>query len=316
MNLTRIASRPTPSLAMLNSLQTPPPSMRAKSGPVDAFEAPVRARTSLVVPAPAKDPRRQLAINAIKAQQTSSSDDATDGKLLGANGQSYPASTPLSQIPAVKPNNGKTPTGETVVFINGMGSNAGDAEGECQQIANRTGESVINLHNSTDGFLSDLGQSMGDFFGAGKNAAVDSLTQIVYQHLKDGEPLHLVGHSQGGLIISRALTNAKLLLQKDGMSAAQATAAMGNLKVETYAGAAPSYPDGPKYVHYIDDADPVAWLGLDHPGTHPGAGATIEHFNTGFNLFDPFRAHALSNYLNHWVPFDQAAHIQKPALVA
>lgn len=282
--------RPTAPTSPALPATAPRPTARLTQAnrPLDAFE-----------PAPAN---RTAPVSARNATE-----HALDGALVGANGQAFPPGTCPEAIPPVMPNNGKAPTGETVVYVNGVSSELKDSMSECQQIANATGEGVINLHNAADGVLADLVQSVGDYFGKGKNLAVDSLTELVYQHLKDGQPLHLVAHSQGTMITSRALTNAKILLERDGMSEAQAEEAMKSLKVETFASAAASFPDGPRYVHYLDDADPVARLGLDHPGTHPGEGAVVKRYDTGFDWRHPLGAHNIGNYLSHWQPFPEAA---------
>jgi hypothetical protein len=269
----------------------------------EAARPPVTARPNTV----ALDTFEVSAPAALK--KAAPAETSFDGQLVGADGVGHPASTPLSEIAPVRPNNGKTPTGETVVYVNGVSSELSNSLAEAQQLANTTGECVINLHNATNGVMGDLLQCVGDYFEKGQNPAVDALTDLLYQHLKDGQPLHLVAHSQGTMITSRALTNAKLLLQRDGLTEQQAEAKMHSLQIETFASAAPSFPDGPRYVHYLDDADPVARLGLDHPGTHAGAGAVIHRYDTGFDWLHPLGAHNIGNYLEHWQPLEAGGQV-------
>lgn len=78
---------------------------------------------------------------------------------------------------------------------------------------------------------------------------------------------------------------------------------MGNIRVETFGGAAPSYPNGPQYVHYVNRGDPVGMLvGLGPLGTGRGRGAQVHYFNDGLGI----PAHGFDRYMNHRVPFEQA----------
>ena len=72
-----------------------------------------------------------------------------------------------------------------------------------------------------------------------------------------------------------------------------------------FVGAAGSYPNGPRYVHYVNRRDPVAALfGLGpfaNPLARPGRGAVVHRFSEGDN------AHGFEQtYLPRRVPFEQA----------
>jgi len=237
-------------------------------------------------------------------------DTQHDGKLVGANGQTAAAGTPLSQMQGVRPNNGTKPSGERLIYINGINTPLAAQQSTMQSIANKTGAEVLGIHNSTEGFIGDLRQSAGDKVDKGKNAAVDSAADTIYQELKAGRGVHLFAHSQGALVTSRALTDVRnRLMVEDGMTAQQAEQAMSNIKVETFGGAAAKFPDGPQYVHYINRGDPVGTMlglgsGTDR-GQEPGRGAVVRHFNE----FSPniVKAHSIdTTYLNQRIPFDEA----------
>ncbi|QSQ15152.1 hypothetical protein [Myxococcus landrumensis] len=241
-----------------------------------------------------------------------SKDKVFDGKLVGANGQTFEPGTPLSDIPAVTPRNNPNATG-TVIYTNGIRTDKAGQGNDLQAIADRTGMRAIGVHNATEGTISDLLQCVKDKLDKGKNPAVDTLADTIYGELKAGRDVHLIGHSQGGLITSRALNDvARRLRIEDGMSKSQVEQTMSRLKVETFGAAASTYPDGPQYVHYINKRDPVPNIfGLGSKGwtpgdllRHAGRDAKVHYFSED-NIFTG--AHSLKDtYLNHRVPFEQA----------
>jgi hypothetical protein len=120
--------------------------------------------------------------------------------------------------------------------------------------------------------------------------------------------VHLKGHSQGGLITSRALNHvANRLRLEDGLSKADTQKLLSKVNVETFGAAAWTYPDGPKYVHYVNDKDLVPGLfglGKFNFLDHAGKDAVVRRFDSGSN---PGEAHGLgSAYLPARVPFDEA----------
>ncbi|WP_141324531.1 hypothetical protein [Myxococcus sp. AB025B] len=241
-----------------------------------------------------------------------SKDKVYDGKLVGAGGQTFEPGTPLSDIPAFTPKNNPNATA-TVIYTNGMRTDLAKQTAELQALADTTGMRTIGIHNSTQGTVADLFQAVKDKLDKGTNPAVDTLADTVYNELKAGRDVHLVGYSQGGLITSRALSDvARRLRIEDGMSKEQVEQTMSKLNVETFAAAACTYPDGPNYVHYINNRDAVPTLfGLGGKGwspadllRHAGKGAQVHYFSED-TVFSG--AHSLvGTYLNHRVPFEQA----------
>lgn len=234
-------------------------------------------------------------------------DSRFDGRLVGAGGQTFAPGTALSDIPAVTPAGGTT-NNETLIYVNGIRNDVGRQSQSMQAIADATGSRVVGIHNSTEGFGADIIQSLGDKLDIGRNPAVDTLADTVYDELRAGRDVHLMAHSQGALITSRALQDVQnRLMVEDGMSRSEAERLMGNIKVETFGGAARRYPDGPQYVHYVNRNDGVpqafglrSWL---NPFAHAGDNAVTHYFRDG----KPLVSHGFEEfYLPQRVPFDQA----------
>ncbi|HEX8189129.1 MAG TPA: hypothetical protein VF586_12310 [Pyrinomonadaceae bacterium] len=232
-------------------------------------------------------------------------DGDSDGLFVGAGGRTYPPSTPLAQVPCVVPGDGRAPGG-TVVYVNGISTTKDGQFASLQRIADRTGARVVGIHNATQGGVVDVIQSAGDTLDVGRNPAVDTLADTVYEEITAGRTIHLMAHSQGALITSRALTDVyRRLRVEGGLSRREAERVLSRVEVETFGGAAGSYPDGPRYVHYVNRRDAVPGLfGLGpfaNPLVHPGRGAVVRRFTEGRN------PHGFEQtYLPRRVPFERA----------
>ncbi|MET0401433.1 MAG: hypothetical protein ABW123_03480 [Cystobacter sp.] len=291
------------------------PTTPAEKKPVNTpSAAPVAAKTTPRNDAfDAGGAARGVATNKLLGGLFGGGDKKYDGMLVGAKGETFKPGTPLSQIPGVTPRDNPKPT-ETFIYVNGIKNDKDDQFQSMQQLADRTGAKVIGVHNSTEGIVSDLAQSVKDKLDKGKNPAVDTMADTVYSELKAGRGVHLVAHSQGALVTSRALNDvADRLRLEDGMSKAQVEKAMSKVKVETFGGAAGHFPDGPQYVHYVNNKDIVpTWFGqgngtgVDEWARDGGKGAVVRRFEQGGGLdFD--KTHSFNDvYLKNRVPFEQA----------
>lgn len=240
-------------------------------------------------------------------RQEPPTDREFDGHFVGANGQTFAPGTSLSDIPAVTPAGGSR-NNETLIYVNGIRTNVAGQSNSLQAIADNTGSRVVGIHNATEGFGADVLQSLGDKLDIGNNPAVDTLSDTVYNELRAGRDVHLMAHSQGALVTSRALQDVKnRLMLEDGMSRADAERLMSGIKVETFGGASRRYTDGPQYVHYVNRNDGVpqafglrSWL---NPFAHEGRGAVTHYFRDG----KPLVSHGFEEfYLPERVPFEQA----------
>lgn len=250
------------------------------------------------------------ALNPVRARfqrEETPVDKQFDGQFVGANGQTFDPNTPLSEIPAVEPAGGVR-NNETLIYVNGIKTNVAGQANSLQAIADNTGSRVVGVHNATEGFGADVLQSLGDKLDIGNNPAVDTLADTVYNELRAGRDVHLMAHSQGALVTSRAMQDVKnRLMLEDGMTRGQAEALLNNVRVETFGGAARRYPDGPQYVHYVNRNDGVpqafglrSWL---NPFAHAGDGAQTHYFREG----KPLVSHGFEEfYLPERVSFEDA----------
>ncbi len=232
---------------------------RGKSGVVDQGES------NMVVP---------------MQKPTRANDRAHDGAILGAQGVFSPV-TPLELVEPLLPNNGVKPT-QQVILINGIMTDVALQQADMQGLAN-TGASVVGIHNATQGMARDLLECVQNKLNRGDTPAIDTLARVIAQALQKDQPVRLVGHSQGALIVARSLQIVSKALEDAGLSQADVQKLLGRVTVETYGGASSSYVDGPAYKHYINKADVVPMLtglGLDafNPFGHVGQDAQLKSF--------------------------------------
>jgi hypothetical protein len=232
---------------------------------------------------------------------------SSDGDLLGGNGQAYPPSTPLSLIPPVIPQTGKA-TGPTIIYVNGAFDSESDAVSEMHSIADTTQSPVIGVYNANENLAADVVHVAEDMLDKGDSPSADTIAQLVYGKVKAGEPVVLYAHSQGGAIVSRALKQVITQLEtQNGLTEQQAEARMSSVQVQTFGAASYDYPDGPQYVHYVNEDDPVPNLLGVGAGSfaHPGRGAVIH--TASVVPSDPLAVHSMSDvYMPMWKAFNQA----------
>jgi len=274
--------------------------------------------------------RAPLSVNTFEAKSVSGptpmkdgqGDEFYDGALVGADGKAYdPKTTSVDDVPAIEPRPGAAaPTGQTVVHVNGIWTTKQQAVDEAQAIADKTGNKVVVVYNATSGG-GDVVQAITDTQLAQivSNKATDTLTNVIYDKVKQDKPINVSGYSQGGIIVSNALRNVKnKLYQDDGGflgnlfndKGAKRDEKLGRISVETYGSAAGDFPDGPNYTHYINSADKVPVLfGLhgkwsaDIGLSHPGKDAKIIEFSTpASDPLDFLTPHLIDKYLAQHVP--------------
>ncbi|MCB0354722.1 MAG: hypothetical protein KDD64_14395 [Bdellovibrionales bacterium] len=166
--------------------------------------------------------------------------------------------TPLASIPRVFPNNGRAAV-DDVVYVNGIMTPLELHFEDMQKLAN-TGASVVGLHNSTGGQTKDLWNCLKDKLLQSDSKVVPVLIRLLEEAALGGTPLHLVGHSRGGLLIEVACIQVRdRLLRGPVSSEDELSERLQHVKIETLGSGGARFPvRGPRYFHYINELDPVA----------------------------------------------------------
>jgi hypothetical protein len=175
----------------------------------------------------------------------------------------------------------------TVYYVNGINTTPASHCKTLRMLRDMTCGRVIGIANDTEGAATDAmrtgdaRQMIKDEIGGGRartyagfTPAVTTMKEVmVHEATSGGNPM-IYAHSEGGAITSLAAIRAKSMLASGGMEEA-----MGNLSITSMGAAAPAWPDGPNYTHYIHVQDVVPnTLGLGDAARRPGAGAEIIRF--------------------------------------
>lgn len=219
-------------------------------------------------------------------------DANSDGHLLGPNGAVYPPGSELSEVEHFKPSVGPD-RDYTVVLVNGIINSPDALRDNCQRVADQLHVHVVGLYNSTWGFSADFGEAVGEKLGAPGNAAVTQIAVLIEEAVLSGHRLHLMGHSEGALLISHAVREMKDYLREEMPEKAIEKAMHDNVWVDTLGGAAYTYPVGPTYIHHYNENDFVPRAFGAQEWTL-GPGETLHTFNA--HLRDN---HAVEGYLDH-----------------
>jgi hypothetical protein len=180
------------------------------------------------------------------------------------------------------------------IYVNGILRKPEEALWTARQISEQDGTPVHVLYNGTHhGLLGDGAEFVRDSLDLGESAMVNALAAEILKQVRLGQPIRLIGHSHGSLIVDEA--NRKVL-EELGPD----TARMTLIQVETWGRARGNFVNGPQYVHYIDEGDVV--VGAFGRGGNNGKGAVVCSFSRG----KIFGSHPARNYLRYRISFDAA----------
>jgi hypothetical protein len=207
--------------------------------------------------------------------------------IANAEANAYESQSACCQT---KRRNGMAP--RTIVYVNGINTNKSTDCGTLKAIGDATCAKVYGVYNATEGFYRDAVQTSQDRkaiaaaneghpprTGDGRNPAADTLARLIKSKRLNGEPLELWAHSQGGAVSSLALYDAKNALDTAGIPDG-----LKGVQVKSFGSAAPEWPNGPEYEHYVhvNDFTPVTFgLGDDQAsdGSDAGEGAKVIRFS-------------------------------------
>ena len=180
-----------------------------------------------------------------------------------------------------------------IVYVNGINTTA---QAHCQtlnQIAQQTCGRVVGVYNATEGGLRDAAQTgqdrrlikaaqAGKPFATGdaRNPAVDTLSRTIDSELAAGRSPEVWAHSQGGAVTSLALYQAR----NNRAAATLSPDPLKGMTVKSFGAAAPNWPDGPAYEHYVhvNDATPTLFglgQGDGDDLANAGRGAQVIRFS-------------------------------------
>ena len=215
-----------------------------------------------------------------------------DGHLIGPNDKIYPVGTELSEVEYFKPQTGQD-RDYTVVLVNGIINDPDQLRDNCQKVADSLHVHVVGLYNLTEGLDKDLEESVEEKAGRHGNPAVTQIAVLIEEAVLTGHRLHMMGHSEGALLISHAVREIKDYLKEEMPEKVIEKAMHDNVWVDTFGGVAATYATGPSYVHHINENDFVAhYLGVNDRTLGPGE--TLHTFKA--ELGDN---HGMLGYLDH-----------------
>lgn len=186
-------------------------------------------------------------------------DEPFDGYLIDGEGCLHdPDTTEAAELTAlVAESTRRAQQTSAVWFLNGGPMSVGRAFNTMQAVAADTGHPVLGIYNGLPERSSDPAASR----------AVAVLADFLRYELSVERAVHLIGGSLGAELIARGVAAAA-----QDLSEAQLDA----LLVESAGGAASSYVDGPRYIHYLNVIDvAIRAEGLLAQDAVPGDGAFL-----------------------------------------
>ena len=125
--------------------------------------------------------------------------------------------------------------------------------------SNKTNTPVCALYNQSINLGHDVLQAVTDKMNLTDKPVVKALCNLLCDAFYANTPIHIAAHSHGAVVVSNAMSDSISILKRSGAKEKNITLWIATLTVETFGGAATTYPDGPRYIHYVDNRDKVAW---------------------------------------------------------
>lgn len=203
---------------------------------------------------------------------------ALEGFFLGRDRCLYdPASISPDRVPAFQdslaPKNGPI-----MFYINGANGSTTEVSRNIQQLADISQITVVGILYYPNNSIEPLKDLLPK---TSAGPATDTLQQVINTSLQHGEPVHIRAGSAGTVVVSEAIARVKRELTRHGRRPGDRdrNQPLDLVRVETHGTIARDFPDGPRYIHYVNLLDPVPnSLGINSAGAHPGAHAVLALF--------------------------------------
>ena len=207
---------------------------------------------------------------AVASDLTYEDDAAYDGFLLGEGGCLYdPKLHNIDNVPPVFPD-GEIKTSVAGAFINGMGNTASMQLTNLKILANSTGRPMVGIRNAARAGFGEITEM------APLSAPVLTAADNIMHRINEKKRIRIWSSSQGTFYAARSVTLAKLRI---GLFNGR-RAKLDLIEMITTGGAAKFWPNGPRYVHYVNKQDMVPQLiGPSSLFAKPGRGAVFVDFD-------------------------------------
>lgn len=242
------------------------------------------------------------------------------GFYIGGDACFYdPSGIRLGEVPPALGSSGDT--GQRLIFVNGANPKV-DREPMLLRLLAQARDlpavGVLNTQRSDDPF------SPPQLKGV---SAVKTLESAMLEGLKQDQDVLIRTGSAGASVVAIAIGRTKAGWAARHPRPYQLDKSLRAIKVETFGGVNPFYPDGPRYVHYANLLDPNAMkFGVLNPLNRPGRGAVILVFRDALPPIEaPYEPlteknyrilshHGFRVYNAHQVDFDQAYRLSPEKL--
>ena len=199
---------------------------------------------------------------------------ALDGFYLGGDLCLYdPASVDEKQVPRFRGTRAALDA-PTLYYVNGANGSPVITAVNVAVLAEISQIAVLVIFYAGDGAAA----ATDALPAVSSGPVVETLEQVIADHLARQEPVHVRGGSAGTVVISEAIHGTRNRLAKAARLRGDWAAPLDLLRVETHGSVARDFPDGPRYIHYDAKPDPVPKIGVAGPVAHPGARALIARF--------------------------------------
>lgn len=199
---------------------------------------------------------------------------AMDGFFLGRDICLYdPALVSPERVPAFR--GSRAPKdGPIMFYINGANGSPWVTSVNIAALVERSQIAVVGI------FYYTTQRDAADFTPRiPSGPAVRTLKGIIQTSLERSEPLHIRAATAGTAVVSEAITQVTDDLKQYSRQPGDWLQPLDLLRVETVGALVKSFPDGPRYIHYVNKRDLIPKLGIDRSKAYPGSGAVMAVFS-------------------------------------
>ena len=196
------------------------------------------------------------------------------GWYIGAGGCVYdPNLYSIEQVPPIMPL--KDPqSANTVWNINGFSAPPWKPFFASGLMADSMGAPVIVIYNPTGSAKEELASTLLS------DKLSRQVSELAVARLARGDTVTISGASQGAIHIRKIANLVIKSLEKEDISPSERSEVLERLRLQTMGGVGWQFPEGPRYIHYVNRLDPIAnYSGMGSPRAPIKNGMVVASFS-------------------------------------